>query len=82
MNVPDYVLERVAAERKLRLSTVTMDELQSLAGGLDALYLTPSAPHQMALFTGEMPLEAVCQRRCAGRARRLLRDPPAARADG
>ena len=24
---------------------------KSLAGGLDALYLTPSAPHQMALFT-------------------------------
>jgi len=24
-----------------------------LAGGLDALYLTPSAPHQMALFTGD-----------------------------
>ena len=33
-------------------STVAMDELKSLAGGLDALYLTPSAPHQMALFTG------------------------------
>ncbi len=30
-----------------------MDELKSLAGGLDALYLTPSAPHQMALFTGD-----------------------------
>ena len=29
----------------------------SLAGGLDALYLTPNAPHQMALFTSDMPLE-------------------------
>jgi pyrimidine operon attenuation protein/uracil phosphoribosyltransferase len=27
-----------------------------LAGGLDALYLTPSGPHQMALFTSELPL--------------------------
>ena len=52
MNVPDYVLERLAAERNYSFSTVTMDELKSLAGGLDALYLTPNAPHQMALFTG------------------------------
>src|ERR1700683_3891137 len=53
MNVPDYVLERLAAERNYSFSTVTMDELKSLAGGLDALYLTPSAPHQMAFFTGD-----------------------------
>jgi aspartate carbamoyltransferase catalytic subunit len=53
MDVPDYVLERLAAERSYSFSTVTMDELKSLAGGLDALYLTPSAPHQMALFTGD-----------------------------
>jgi aspartate carbamoyltransferase catalytic subunit len=52
MNVPEYVLDRLAAERSYSFSTVTMDELKSLAGGLDALYLTPSAPHQMALFTG------------------------------
>ena len=57
MDVPDYVLERVATESKYGLSTVTMEELRSLAGGIDALYLTPSAPHQMALFTSEMPLE-------------------------
>jgi aspartate carbamoyltransferase catalytic subunit len=53
MDVPDYVLERLAAERNYSFSTVTMDELKTLAGGLDALYLTPSAPHQMALFTGD-----------------------------
>ena len=57
MDVPEYVLARVAAESNYGLSTVTIDELKSLAGGLDALYLTPSKPHQMALFTGEMPLE-------------------------
>ncbi|HVN63819.1 MAG TPA: phosphoribosyltransferase family protein [Candidatus Binataceae bacterium] len=51
MEVPGYVLERLAAERKYSLSTVPIDELKSLAGGLDALYLTPSKPHQMALFT-------------------------------
>ncbi|HUY28034.1 MAG TPA: phosphoribosyltransferase family protein [Candidatus Binataceae bacterium] len=55
MEVPEYVLERLAAERNYSFSTVTMDELKSVAGGLDALYLTPSAPHQMALFTGEAP---------------------------
>src|ERR1700720_942242 len=53
MDVPEYVLERLAAERNYSFSTVTMDELKTLAGGLDALYLTPSAPHQMALFTGD-----------------------------
>ena len=52
MDVPAYVLERLAAERNYNFSTVTMDEFKSLAGGLDALYLTPNAPHQMALFTG------------------------------
>ncbi len=57
MDVPDYVLERLAAERNYRISTVTVDELKSQAGGLDALYLTPSGPHQMALFTGENPLD-------------------------
>jgi aspartate carbamoyltransferase catalytic subunit len=59
MDVPDYVLERLAAERSYSFSTVTMDELKSLAGGLDALYLTPSAPHQMALFTGEDALRKI-----------------------
>ena len=83
MNVPDYVLERVAAESKYGLSTVTMEELRSLAGGIDALYLTPNAPHQMALFTSDMPLGG----RFAGgggarRARRVLPDAAAARADG
>jgi len=56
MEVPEQVLARLAAERNYSFSTVTMNELKSLAGGLDALYLTPSAPHQMALFTGEVPL--------------------------
>ncbi|HJU28361.1 MAG TPA: phosphoribosyltransferase family protein, partial [Candidatus Binataceae bacterium] len=59
MDVPDYVLERVAAERNYSFSTVSIDELKLQAGGLDALYLTPSGPHQMALFTGDNPLERV-----------------------
>ena len=50
--VPDYVLARLAAERSYSISNVSIDELKQLAGGLDALYLTPNAPHQMALFTG------------------------------
>src|SRR5580658_10252608 len=57
MNVPDYVLARIATESKYGLSTVTMEELRSLAGGIDALYLTPNAPHQMALFTSDIPLD-------------------------
>jgi len=59
MDLPDYVLERVAAERNYALSTVTIDELRSQSGALDALYLTPSAPHQMALFTEDDPLTRV-----------------------
>jgi aspartate carbamoyltransferase catalytic subunit len=59
MDVPEYVLERVAAERNYSFSTVSIDELKLQAGGLDALYLTPSGPHQMALFTGDNPLERV-----------------------
>ncbi len=59
MDVPDYVLERVRAESKYRFATVSMDELKSVAGGLDALYLTPRGPHQMALFTSDMPLEKI-----------------------
>src|SRR5579872_4658846 len=43
MDVPDYVLARLAAERNYKFSSVTIDELKtSFAGGLDALYLTPS----------------------------------------
>ncbi len=56
MEVPDYVLARLAAERNYSFSTVSISELKSLAGGLDAMYLTPNAPHQMALFTSELPV--------------------------
>lgn len=57
MELPEYVLDRVAAERNYRFSTVSLDELKSQDGSFDALYLTPNAPHQMALFTSENPLE-------------------------
>jgi aspartate carbamoyltransferase catalytic subunit len=57
MEVPEYVLDRIAAERNYRFSTVSLDELKSQHGSFDALYLTPSAPHQMALFTSSNPWE-------------------------
>jgi aspartate carbamoyltransferase catalytic subunit len=59
LEVPEYVLDRLAAERGYSFSTVGMSELKSLAGGVDALYLTPSAPHQMALFTGDIALKTL-----------------------
>jgi aspartate carbamoyltransferase catalytic subunit len=59
MDLPDYVLERLATEHNYALATVSIDELKSQSGALDALYLTPSAPHQMALFTGNDPLARV-----------------------
>ena len=54
-----------------------MDELKSLAGGLDALYLTPSAPHQMALFTGDDAARKLPGGAAAGGARCVLRHAPA-----
>jgi aspartate carbamoyltransferase catalytic subunit len=63
MDVPQYVLERVATERNYRFSTISVEELKSQSLGLDALYLTPSGPHQMALFTGEDPLAKLPQAR-------------------
>jgi aspartate carbamoyltransferase catalytic subunit len=59
MEVPEYVLDRLAAERNYQFSTVSLDELKSQDGGFDALYLTPNAPHQMALFTSGTPLENI-----------------------
>jgi aspartate carbamoyltransferase catalytic subunit len=59
MELPQYVLERIAAERNYRFSTVSLDELKSQGGSFDAFYLTPNAPHQMALFTGANPLENI-----------------------
>jgi aspartate carbamoyltransferase catalytic subunit len=63
MEVPEHVLDRIALERNYRLSTVSMEELGSLAGGLDALYLTPGGPHQMALFASSQAIEALPRRR-------------------
>jgi aspartate carbamoyltransferase catalytic subunit len=54
MEVPEYVLARLSAQRGYTYTTVSTGELKVLACDLDALFLTPSAPHQMALFTGEM----------------------------
>ncbi|MGD0119491.1 MAG: aspartate carbamoyltransferase [Candidatus Binatus sp.] len=53
-----YALARFGANI-VAFSTVTMDELKSLAGGLDALYLTPNAPHQMALFTADAAIRTI-----------------------
>ncbi len=67
MEVPEHVLARLAVQRNYKFATVSIAELKSLASDLDALYLTPREPHQMALFTGEM---------AAGAARAVKSDPP------
>jgi aspartate carbamoyltransferase catalytic subunit len=61
MEVPEHVLARLAVQRGYSYATVSMNELDSLAPDLDALYLTPNGPHQMALFTGEMAQGAARQ---------------------
>jgi aspartate carbamoyltransferase catalytic subunit len=58
MELPGYVLDRLAAQWGYQPETIAMAELGAVAGQLDALYLTPRAPHQMALFTGRTPLPA------------------------
>ncbi len=56
--IPDYVVKKLTEEYGGELRKVAVDEVPSLAGAvsgdkaeLDALYLTPSTPHQPALLT-------------------------------
>jgi aspartate carbamoyltransferase catalytic subunit len=51
MELPQYVIEKLERERHYNLTPVASDDLQAAVAATDAIYLTPSQPHQLALFT-------------------------------
>lgn len=51
MELPQYVIEKLESEHHYSLVPVASDDLQAVVTETDAIYLTPSQPHQLALFT-------------------------------
>jgi aspartate carbamoyltransferase catalytic subunit len=51
MELPQYVIEKLEREHRYNLTPVASDDLQAAVSETDAIYLTPSQPHQLALFT-------------------------------
>ncbi|HET8564429.1 MAG TPA: aspartate carbamoyltransferase catalytic subunit [Candidatus Binatia bacterium] len=51
MEIPPYVLERLEREYHYGLAPVAAGDLGAVVSETDAIYLTPSQPHQLALFT-------------------------------
>ncbi len=51
MELPQYVLEKLEREYHYGLAPIASDDLHAVVTETDAIYLTPSQPHQLALFT-------------------------------
>lgn len=51
MELPQYVIEKLEREYHYSLAPMATDDLQSVVKETDAIYLTPTQPHQLALFT-------------------------------
>lgn len=51
MELPQYVIEKLEREFHYSLAPVASDDLHGVVTETDAIYLTPSQPHQLALFT-------------------------------
>src|SRR5213594_2920865 len=51
MELPQYVIEKLEREYHYSLNPVASEHLNSAVSETDAVYLTPSQPHQLALFT-------------------------------
>lgn len=51
MELPQYVIEKLEKEYRYSLAPVSSDDLQAVVTETDAIYMTPSQPHQLALFT-------------------------------
>ncbi|MBI4522393.1 MAG: aspartate carbamoyltransferase catalytic subunit [Deltaproteobacteria bacterium] len=51
MEIPQYVVEKLEREYHYSLAPMASDDLQAVVSESDAVYLTPSQPHQLALFT-------------------------------
>ncbi len=58
MELPADTLSKLAMEYNYRPTVIQPEEIKSVAGDINALYLTPPKPHQLALFTdAEFDLE-------------------------
>ena len=51
MELPQYVIEKLEREYHYSLAPIASDDLHAVVKETDAIYLTPSQPHQLALFT-------------------------------
>lgn len=51
MELPQYVIEKLEREYHYSLAPVASDDLHAVVKETDAIYLTPTQPHQLALFT-------------------------------
>ncbi len=51
MELPQYVIEKLEREFHYSLAPVASDDLHAVVTETDAVYLTPTQPHQLALFT-------------------------------
>ena len=51
LELPQYVMERLDAEFHYSLTPMPVDDLHTAVQSTDAVYLTPTQPHQLALFT-------------------------------
>jgi aspartate carbamoyltransferase catalytic subunit len=51
MELPAFVLDRLEREFQYTLAPIARGDLNAVVTGTDALYLTPSQPHQLALMT-------------------------------
>lgn len=51
MELPQYVIEKLETEYHYSLAPASSNDLQTVVTETDAVYLTPSQPHQLALFT-------------------------------
>lgn len=51
MELPQYVIERLEREYHYNLAPLVSNDLKAVVTETDAIYLTPSQPHQLALFT-------------------------------
>jgi aspartate carbamoyltransferase catalytic subunit len=69
MELPQSVLERLEEEFHYGLAPVRSADLQSVVHATDAVYLTPSEPHQLALFTQVDPEVELRLEKLAGQIR-------------
>ncbi len=55
LELPQYVIERLQADFHYSIAPMAMDDIHAAVQSTDAIYLTPSQPHQLALFTQADP---------------------------